>query len=596
MTSRLAATATAALLLAGSGAPGPPFPARPATAPPGAVPDTAGQAADLLLVGTIRTLVDGRAAGALAVRDGRIAAIGDPAGLDSLEGPGTRVVDLGDGALVPAFTDHHVHLLNLGMSLLNQRLDHGLFLDLSGVGSLEELERLVHSRAMADPAGGWVLGKGWSQSAWGSRALPSRAVLDSAADRTPVYLTRVDAHAGWANRTALEEAGLLRAAPDPPGGEIRRGPDGTPWGVLLERANEPVVARLPRVDDEDVIRAFRLASRALAERGVVEAHDAGFLAPPGLVALNAGLGRYLELLLEADRREPLPLRIELMVPAPSELARQVLERPADFRELTDRIGVSHLKLFADGALGSRGAALTHAYHDDPGTRGVPRMTAEEILDWSRRAVDAGLDVATHAIGDEAVSRTLDAYEELLEERPGLDPRRLRVEHFSYARPADFRRAVELGVVLSIQSNFNSPADLKPSFAARRVGPERQARVYAWRRLHEAGARLAEGSDYFTLPGPALTNFHAALTARNGLGTFGPGARGRLPALRLQARRWTPGGGPPRPGRLQVGRAADLAVLSSDPLTVPEPALMDVRVRATFRAGRAVHDDGTLTSP
>lgn len=559
----------------------------------GRVADVGGEPAEVLVFGTVRTLEDGRPAEAVALRDGRIAAVGARSELEALRGPDTRSLELADGVVAPAFTDHHVHLLNLGMSLLNREEDGRLFLDLSDVGSLDQVGERVGDRAEGTEVGGWVLGKGWSQGFWGTQALPDREVLDGAAPDTPVFLTRLDGHAGWTNRAGLEASGLLEAESGTEAGEVRRRPDGAPSGVLLERANEPVIAELPAFAAADVQRAFRLAAGALAARGVVEAYDAGFLAPPGVTAMNADLARYLELLVAADREEPLPLRVRLMVAGPSDLAREVMERPDDFRALTPRIGVTHIKLFADGALGSRGAALTHGYADDPATRGVPRMGADEILAWSRRAVEAGLGVATHAIGDEAVRRTLDAYERLLEERPELDPRRLRIEHFSYAREEDFSRAVDLGLLFSIQSNFNSPGDLDPSFAEQRVGREGEPRVYAWRRLHEMGARLAEGSDHFGLPAAPLWNFHRALTGRNALGTFGEGLAGRLEAFRLQARRWPPDGGPPRPGRIRPGDTADLAIFSVDPLAVPVSALMDVTVRATLSAGEVVHDDGSL---
>lgn len=221
------------------------------------------------------------------------------------------------------------------------------------------------------------------------------------------------------------------------------------------------------------------------------------------------------------------------------------------------------------------------------------MTEAEIEMWARRALGVGLDVATHAIGDEAVRRTLDAYERLLTDDPDLDPPRLRIEHFSYAREADFERVVRLGIVISMQSNFNSlPGDI-PSFGERRVGAAGATRVYAWRTLGEMGGRLAEGSDYFTMPGAPLLGFHAALTRQNALGTWGSGAAGRERAFRLMTMRYPAGGGDPRPAVIRAGSRADLQVLSANPLTVPEDSLLEVRVLATFLAGKRVYDAGVL---
>lgn len=219
------------------------------------------------------------------------------------------------------------------------------------------------------------------------------------------------------------------------------------------------------------------------------------------------------------------------------------------------------------------------------------MSADEILDWSSRALDAGLDVATHAIGDGAVSATLDAYERLLAERPGLDPRRLRIEHISYALEEDFRRAVELGIPLSIQSVFNSPPGESPTFGEMRVGMEHGAAVYPWGRLSDDGALLLEGTDLYALPGPVLLNLYAALTAQNAVGIRGEGPAGRLPVMRMATRYLPAGGTAPKEGTLRVGAPADLVVLSGDPLTAPPADLLELRVLATYRGGRKVYPGG-----
>ncbi|MCG6988052.1 MAG: amidohydrolase [Gemmatimonadetes bacterium] len=554
-----------------------------------------GEPADLLVVGAnIPALEAGvPPSAALAVRNGRIVALGTEADVRRSAGPGSRIVDAGGATVVPSFVDHHVHLLNVGFALLNTREKQRLYLDLSDARSVEEIARRVRERADSLPAGAWVLGKEWNQAAWGEGALPDRAALDRAAPDHPVFLARSDGHAGWANGVALRMAGIDASTPDPPGGKIVRRPDGTPTGILLERANEAVVALIPPPSDADVREAFRLAAEAMAERGVSRVYDAGFLAFPGIVALNADLGRYLRLLVETDSARPLPIDVNLMIPAPSRLADSVVAHPDRYVRLSPRLGVTALKLFADGALGSRGAALIHPYADDPTTRGVPRMTEEEILEQTRRALDAGLDIATHAIGDEAVRRVLDAYERILKERPQLEPRRLRIEHFSFAREEDFARAVRLGVLLSVQPDFNTPKGDLPTFGDVRVGHAADPRVYAWRRLDSMGAPLAGGTDYFTAPGPALLTFEASLTWHNAIGTTGPGPGGRLESFRQLTVWFPPGGGAPSSGRLQVGGAADLSILSRDPLTAPDSDLVDIRVLATLRRGRVVYSDSTL---
>jgi len=575
---RLALPSLLVVAAAALAAGGDPAPRTPRTPP-----------ADLVLTAArVLTLDDDAApaARAVAIRDGVLVAVGDPADVARWRGPETAEVDLGDAVLAPALVDHHVHLFDLGWALLQDELAVRTTLDLSAARSLDEVAAAVRARSAELGAGEWVLGAGWSQGSWGTQALPDRAPLDDAAPERPVLLARVDGHAGWANRRALEIAGLLAAKTDPPAGAILRRPDGTPSGVLLERAVEPVLAAIPPPSDAEIVRAFRLGAEALAARGIVEVYDAGVLPVPGLVDLGADFGRYLELLRRADAASPLPLAVNLMLPAPSAAVDALLASPPPSWRLSPRLAVTHLKLFADGALGSRGAALSHPYADDPTTRGVARMSSAEIAALARRALDAGLGVATHAIGDAAVASTLDAYEWVLAERPELDPRRLRVEHFSYARESDFARAVRLGVVLSVQSNFNALPDEAPTFGAMRAGAANESRVYAWDRLERMGARLAEGSDDFTRPRPALADFVATLTRKYAIGASRPEAEARRLAWRMRSTWWPPAG-PPVDPTLRPGAPADLVALSADPMTAPREALERIEVVAVVRGGRVV---------
>jgi predicted amidohydrolase YtcJ len=529
---------------------------------------------------------------AIAVADGRIVALGGEREVDAWCGPETVVVELDGKVLAPSFVDHHVHLLNLGISLEYAVLRPESFIDIAASPTRQDLAAAISAAARAQPPGSWIVGKGWSQGAWGEVELPDHRLLTDSAPGHPVYLTRVDGHAGWTNEMGLRLAGIDAGTPDPPGGAVRRFADGTPTGVLLERANELLLPLVPQPSDEEVRRAFRRAAEALAAQGVTEVYDAGFLAVPGVVDLNLDLDRYLELLLSVDRESPLPLVVHLMIPAPSPLADRICSEPDAARRLSPRVDVTHLKLWADGAMGSRGAHLSHPYHDDPGTRGVPRMTREEIRREALRAIDAGLDVAGHAIGDEAVAAVLDVYESLLAERPGLEPTRLRLEHFSYAREADFARAADLGVLLSIQPNFVVPGDDGVAMEDSRVGLANSERVYAWRRLSSLGARMAFGSDYFTAPLPPLTTFYCAVTRRNLAGNpddgWHPGQRlGRTEGMELLTRLWPPGGGSSAKGALVTGAPADLVILTADPLTAEPSDLLGISVVATYLAGEQV---------
>ncbi len=521
----------------------------------------------------------------IAIGGGRVLGLGasvDPAWLAGAP----TVIDLGGATVAPAFTDHHVHLFNVGMALLNQRDRGRLAIDLASVTSLAEVDSLVRARAASLLMGTWILGTGWSQAGWGTQALPTADILTRAAPDHPVFFARTDGHAGWLNAAGLAAAGITPATTAPEGGAIDRLAAGTPSGILLERANELVASILPAPADSDIVSAFRLAAEALAARGVAEVYDAGPLLYPGVVALNLDLGRYLALLVRADSAAPLPLRVNLMIPAPSRLADSLLGARQLAASLSPRIRITHLKLFGDGALGSRGAALSHRYADDPATSGVARMTSEQIVELGRRALDRGLGVATHAIGDEAVRRALDAYETILHERPKLIPGRLRIEHFSYAHEQDFARAVRLGVILSIQSNFNALPTDEPSFGAARVGPANEGRVYNWVKLRAMGATLAEGSDYFATPGGPLADFVATLGRKYAVGQDLPDSLGRLLAYRMNAIRFDPAGHRSG-GRIAIGVPADLVAWSVDPFSAPRAELEGIGVRLVVNGGRIV---------
>lgn len=541
---------------------------------------------EVVLTGvTVVTLDSVQPAGtALAIGSGRIVAVGNADSVLGWKAGLARIVELPGAVIAPALADHHIHLFNVGLTLLNGALHEQLLLDVSGARSIQEIANRVKARADSTPPGTWIVGAGWSQAAWGSAALPTGAELTAAAPNHPVYLVRIDGHAGWANAKALELAGIGKTTPDPEGGRIVRAAKGEPTGILLERANDAVAARVPPPSDEDVMAAWRIAADSMVARGVTDVDDAGPLAFPGIVAPDGDLARAYTLLRRADSTAPLPLRIRLMVPAPSRLADSLLAAGAATWVLSPRIRISHLKLFADGALGSRGAALTHPYADDTTTRGVPRMTADSIAALATRALDRGLDVATHAIGDEAVRRTLDAYERILAGRPTLDRRRLRIEHFSYAREEDFARAVRLGVTLSVQSDFNALPDEKPGLGGARVGELNEPRVYAWDRLYRAGAPLLEGSDYFGRPAGWAAPFLATLTRRYAVGASRPDREARLLAWRLNADH--PAGG----GALRAGAPADFVILGGNPFTSARSAIESIRIHAVFQGGRAVVAD------
>jgi predicted amidohydrolase YtcJ len=364
--------------------------------------------------------------------------------------------------------------------------------------------------------------------------------------------------------------------------------------MLIERAVEVVLEHMPLPSDEVVARATLLAAETMAARGYTEVCDAGIMHFPGLVAMNSPMQRWLDIMRDVDTRNPLPIGVNVMIPAPSSAAERVLSGSAP-RQLSQQVRYTHLKLYCDGAFGSRGALLHEPYADDGGNLGISRMTGPEMLDYSRRALAVGLDVAIHAIGDAAVTRVLDVYEKILGDDGSLAPRRLRLEHFSVATSRDIERAARMGILVVAQPGFVWPFTDGSCMEDLRLGPERVTRAYVWRTLLNRGAQLVGSSDDYGLPPHPLWNYFAAVHRQNPEGIPEPGWQPQerlepVDALRMFTRTAFPGG-ELTSGQLTTGAAADLAVLSHNPLALPAGKLPEVTVFGTMRKGRWTHRAG-----
>jgi len=529
---------------------------------------------------------------AVAVHDGVIVGINDKQTLWA-ENTDATEINIAGGCLIPSLIDHHLHLTAIGLSLLNQQENERLFLQLAGASSSSSIVDRVRNRATQVPKGDWILGMGWNQHDWGTHEFPSHEELSHAVPDHPVFLVRIDAHSAWVNQAALTRAKISDSTPAPLGGAVQRGANGAPTGILLERAVEPILEQIPVAAGWEIREAFKLASKALAKRGVTEVFDAGFMASPAIVSMGVDFELMLELLTWADAEDPLPIDVNLMIPSPSKLADKIVGNPGEYADLSPRIRVTHIKLYADGAFGSRGAALSHPYADDPNTAGLMRMTDDELEFETRRALKSGLDISTHAIGDDAVRRVLRAYTRVADDLSDLDPRRFRIEHFGYSSLEAQQIAVERGFLLVTQPNFIDPDDNGRTMEDCRLGAENGECVYPWRALSEAGANLALSSDYYTSPGPALLDFYTAHTRTNRAG-MPPGGwqpQNRLTreeSLRIATSLCPNGGGSPSGGIIRVGAPANLAVLSANPLTTNESDLLSIGVQRTLRRGKATY--------
>lgn len=543
----------------------------------GAAPTSAQEPpADLVLTGgTIHTVDAARPqAEAVAVRDGRIVFVGSESEARALVGAGTRVVDLDAGAAVyPGFVDSHGHVPRLGASVRT--------VDLVGTRSLDEVVERVVRRARETPQGEWIQGRGWDQNEWGDTRFPHHGALSRAVPDHPAILTRVDGHAVFVNARAMELAGVDADTPDPQGGRIVRDPDtGEAIGVFVDRAMDLIREIVPAETPEQIAEAIRLASRELNRVGLTGAHDAGS-------SMDV-----VEIYEDVARSGGLTARMYVMVRDDADgLNRLFAMGPRRDVAGDGMLAVRAIKVSADGALGSRGAALLEDYSDEPGNRGLILVPAEELAPIARDALRTGFQLNVHAIGDRANRMVLDVFEEALAENPTPD-HRFRVEHAQILHRHDIPRFAELGVIPSMQA-IHQASDMY--WAENRLGWTRIHGAYAWRSLLETGVVIPGGSDFPVESPDPLLSFHAAVTRQD---ADGWPAGGWLPAqamTREEALRhltiWPAYASftEDELGSITPGKRADLTVFDRDLMTVPEDEILDARVVMTVVGGEVVYE-------
>jgi predicted amidohydrolase YtcJ len=505
-------------------------------------------------------------ADAIAIAGTTILAVGDAAAMRSLAAPDAAVLDLSGGMAVPGLCDAHAHLVGLGQSLE--------VVDLRGARSIDDV--LARLRASA-PKTGWVLGRGWDQNLWPDAAMPSHAPLTAAFPDRPVWLRRVDGHAGWANRALLEHAKIDRTTKSPDGGEILRDGDGNPTGVLVDAAMGLVVP--PAASTADVRRWILAGAAHATERGLTGVHEMGI--GPDTDAI------YRELASAGE------LRMRVHAYADEDwLVNGLGDREPDAVRPDAAYLLRGVKLYADGALGSRGAALLADYADRPGHRGLMQHPVDTLRERVGACIRGGWQIATHAIGDAANRAVLDAYAGALANAPRQD-RRLRIEHCQIVDLRDIARFAEIGVVASMQPT-HATSDM--AWVPARIGDTRLAGAYAWRRFLEAKVALAFGSDFPVERVDPIHGLFAAITRQD---EHGQPPGGWLPDQKLTLSEalaaFTTGAAfaghrDDHLGILRAGMQADITCFAT-PLDERDPAaLRDAKIRATIVAGRRVHGD------
>ncbi|MGC1520849.1 MAG: amidohydrolase [Steroidobacteraceae bacterium] len=547
------------------------------TPPPAAAPPTVRDAPTAGDAPTIVANVHGytlagtklRSFSALAFEAGRVLEIGAGARLRS-KYAGARVIDGHGKTLLPGLIDAHGHVLALGLESVQ--------IQLTGTKSLRAATHAIHAYAQANPQRAWLLGGGWNQVLWNLDRFPTAQELDAAVADRPAALDRIDGHAKWLNSKALQAAGITKNTADPAGGRIERDAAGNPSGVLVDKAMNLVEAVIPEPSETERLAALRAAMRHMNSVGLTGVGDAGVGAD--VIASYRKLG---------DQGQ-LTLRVYAMI----------LDTGKDFAALSkdgpllrfaqDRLTVRSVKLFADGALGSRGAALLAPYADQPQQSGLLFMTNAEMQHKIETALRAGYQVNIHAIGDAANRQVLDCFEAAYRAVGGRALRN-RVEHAQVVALADIPRFKQLDLIASMQPTH---ATSDKNMAEARIGPERLKGAYAWRTFLDQGTVIAGGSDFPVESDNPFFGLHAAVTRTDHANQPPGGWHPEQAMTLLEAfRAFTLNAAYAEHqeqtlGSLEPGKWADFIVIDRDLFKIPAADIWKIRVLETWLAGERVY--------
>ncbi|MGA9797621.1 MAG: amidohydrolase [Terriglobales bacterium] len=529
---------------------------------------------------------------ALAVRNGRVEAIGQTGEMVKLKGPSTEVIDLGGNFVMPGFNDAHVHLANAGFQQLS--------VDLAGVKSLAEFRDRIRTRVQSAAPNEWIVGGGWDQTLWPVKELPSRTDIDEVTRDHPVYLERVDGHIAVANTRALQLADITVATKDPAGGKIDRDSAGQATGIVRETARQAITAVIPKPGHDRRRQALEAALQDLARSGITSAQDNSDYQDSKLA--------WDDFLIfeEIEREGKLTARITEWLhfndPVPV-----LQEHRAAHPQSDNMLHTGMLKGFMDGSLGSRTAALLEPYADDPTNSGLPQYDQEQLTKMTIERVNAAFQIGFHAIGDKGVQMALNAFAaaergyvgtglgpvqaKRSSETPSSIPDfRFRIEHAQVTNAAQIAKFKELKVIASMQPN-HLLTDM--NWAEARLGPKRAAYSYAWASFADNGVTLAFGTDYPVEPVAPFRGLYAAVTRKSE-----DGKREYYPQQKLSIEQaiaaYTTGSAfaefaEKEKGTLAPGMLADLVVLDTDITSAPPEKILLTKVLRTVVGGKTVYE-------
>jgi len=522
---------------------------------------------------------------AIAIRADRIVFVGSNAAAKQYQSGSTRVVDLHGATVVPGMTDAHYHFIGVGQREMN--------LNLEGINNLEDFLARIKTRVDQAKPGEWVTGRGWIETFWTPPVFPTRWDLDKISPSNPVFLTRADGHGAVANSAALKIGGITKETKDPFGGQVARDKEtGEPTGMLLDNAQGFVARHIPAEGEGNTEQAIILANNRSVMLGWTQVQDPG------------GSFRDVELYKKLYGEGKLKIRVYKAVYGPGAEAKRLLQEGPIIEAFDNRLNVRAIKVVSDGALGSRGAALLEPYSDVPEIKapdgsmqrnvGFLKVKDEDLAPMLKEALQKGIQVETHAIGDWANRFVLDEYEKALQavpknQRKIAEPR-WRIEHSQIINPADIPRFAKLGIIPSMQPS-HAIGDLH--FAPSRLGQERLKGAYAWQSLLKTGVIIPGGSDAPVERGEPMIEFYAAVARKDMRGFSGPGWHPEEAVTREQALKmftiwpaYTAFEEKLR-GSIEVGKLADLTILSADIMKIPEMEILKTRCVMTVINGEVV---------
>jgi predicted amidohydrolase YtcJ len=514
---------------------------------------------------------------AIAVIADRIVFVGTNADAQKYVNSRTRVVDLHGSTVLPGFADAHQHLSGVGQREMT--------LNLEGTTSLEDFLAKVKARVDQAKPGEWVTGRGWIETHWQPPVFPTRWDLDKVAPDNPVILGRADGHGAVVNSAALKVAGVDKSTPNPFGGEISKDKQsGEPNGMLLDAAQGLVRRKVPPTTAADAERAVELGVKRDIGLGWTQIQDAG------------GSYEDVQIFKKLYAAGTIKLRIYKAVYGPGPAAKRLLAEGPTIGAFDNRFTLRTIKVVSDGALGSRGAALLAPYSDAPDTSGFLTVKAEELRPMLIEALRKGIQVETHAIGDRANRFILDEYERALKAVPPVEriiaEPRWRVEHAQIVNPKDIPRFAKLGIIPSMQPS-HAIGDL--FFAPSRLGMDRLNGAYAWQSFIKSGVVVPGGSDAPVERGEPMIEFYAAVARKDPKGFSAEGWHPEEALTREQALKmftmWPAYAAFEEKlrGSIEVGKLADLTILSADIMKIPEAEILKTQCVMTVINGEIVFD-------